>query len=134
MREIFGNIAPDLIEKGGVRVLLADGTNSAIRHELPKTADVATVEDKGWASKKWPDFLKLAAKNFDVLICTNQSAPSEKQTARHNLAVIVMEPDTRSLEDLGKLIPRVNELIRTAKPRCIYRVFEAHRAKPEAKP
>lgn len=74
-----------------MRVLLDECFPRALRRELPGH-DVKTVEEAGWAGVKNGELLRLAAKDFDVLLTVDRNLEYQQNFSGLTLAVIVATP------------------------------------------
>ncbi len=75
---------------------------------------VKTVPQMGWASIKDGELLRLAEKEFDVLITVDQNLPFQQNLAVLDLAVVVLQAPSNRLADIQVLIPKISAIVDTA--------------------
>jgi hypothetical protein len=69
----------------------------------------------GWATIKNGELLALAEKEFDVFLTVDRNLSFQQNLPRFNLAVIVLRAPSNRLGDLRTLMPKLLELLPTAK-------------------
>jgi hypothetical protein len=72
-----------------VKVLFDHGTPVPLRHALDKHV-VSTAYEMGWSTLDNRSLLKMAEKEFDVLVTTDQSIRFQQNLAGCHLAVLVL--------------------------------------------
>lgn len=77
--------------------------------------EVATVRDYGWSSKKNGELLAAASREFDALLTADRSIPDQHNLARYDIAVLVLEARSNTLEDLAPLVPITVEALRSTR-------------------
>jgi hypothetical protein len=77
---------------------------------------VQTVPEAGWAGKQNGELLRLAQRNFDVLLTNDQNIEHQQSIGALDLAFIVLVAPTIDIADLLPLIPAVNELLKAVCP------------------
>jgi hypothetical protein len=77
--------------------------------------EVKTVPQMGWATIKNGELLALAEKEFDVFLTVDRNLSFQQNLPRFNLAVIVLRAPSNRLGDLRTLMPKLLELLPTAK-------------------
>ena len=77
--------------------------------------EVKTVPKMGWATIKNGELLALAEKEFDVFLTVDRNLSFQQNLPRFNLAVIVLRAPSNRLWDLRTLVPKLLELLPTAK-------------------
>ena len=97
-----------------MRVLLDECVPRALRHELPGH-EVKTVAEAGWTGAKNGELLRLAARQFDVLLTVDSNLAYQQNLANAPVAVIVVRARTNDIADLQPLMARVLEAIGRAK-------------------
>ena len=70
----------------------------------------------GWASKRNGELLRLAEREFDAFLTVDRKLRYQQNLATFDIAVIVMVAPTNTWLDLQRLIPRVLDVLSTAKP------------------
>jgi hypothetical protein len=77
--------------------------------------EVTTVPDAGWASAKNGDLLALAQKNFDAFVTVDRNLSFQQRLPNFSIAVVILRARTNRLVDLRPLIPKLLEVLSTAK-------------------
>ena len=77
--------------------------------------EVKTVPQMGWVTIKNGELLALAEKEFDVFLTVDRNLAFQQNLPRYNLAVIVLRAQSNRLQDLRPLVPKLLELLPTAK-------------------
>lgn len=73
-----------------MRVLLDEMLDRRLRRPLPEHIEVVTVHERGWDSKKNGELLKLAEKEFNVMVTTDRGIPHQQDLSYFDLEVIVI--------------------------------------------
>jgi predicted nuclease of predicted toxin-antitoxin system len=87
-----------------MRVLLDESLPRALARELPGHA-VRTVQWMGWSGRKNGELLRLAAREFDVLVTGDQSMEYQTNHAGLGVAIVVLVARSNRLEALQPLVP-----------------------------
>jgi len=75
--------------------------------------DVATVQERGWSSKKNGELLRLMDDTIDVFLTSDQNLRYQQNLATIRFSIIVLiVPDNR-LPTLQPLMPQVQSLLDT---------------------
>ena len=77
--------------------------------------EVKTVPQMGWAAIKNGELLALAEKDFDVFVTVDRNLSFQQNLPKYNVAVIVLRAQTNRLRDLSPLVPKLLELLPTAR-------------------
>jgi predicted nuclease of predicted toxin-antitoxin system len=77
--------------------------------------EVRTVPQMGWATIKNGELLTLAEKDFEVFVTVDRNLSFQQNLPRYNIAVIVLRAPSNRLQDLRPLIPKLLEVLPTAK-------------------
>lgn len=77
--------------------------------------EVKTVPQMGWATIKNSEILALAEDEFDVFLTVDRNLSFQQNLPQFNLAVIVLRAPSNRLQDLRPLVPKLLELLPTAK-------------------
>ena len=77
--------------------------------------EVKTVPQMGWATIKNGELLTLAEKDFDAFITVDRNLSFQQKLPRYNIAVIVLRVRSNRLQDLRPLVPKLLEMLPTAK-------------------
>jgi hypothetical protein len=104
-----------------MRVLLDECVPRALRKELPGH-EVKTVAEAGWAGVKNGQLLKLAAKQFDILLTVDRNLEYQQNFAGLTLAVIVVHVATNDIAMLRPLMPQVLAAIPEARAGTVTRI------------
>ncbi len=94
-----------------MRVLLDEMLPRKLKRLLPEEAEVVTVQERGWHSKKNGELLAFAEKDFDLLLTTDRGIPHQQDLSRFDLAVVVLAAKSNRLADLEPLMTEVGRLI-----------------------
>lgn len=71
-----------------------------LKRLLPEGADMVTVQERGWDSKKNGELLASAEKEFDLLITTDRGIPHQQDLSRYDLTVVVLTANSNRISDL----------------------------------
>jgi hypothetical protein len=77
-----------------MKVLLDECLPKKLKREV-EADEVKTVPELGWAGKKNGELLRLAEKEFDVLLTNDQNLEHQQNLKRFDLAFIVLAEDQR---------------------------------------
>jgi predicted nuclease of predicted toxin-antitoxin system len=97
-----------------MKILIDECLPKKLKLELPDHF-VQTVPEAGWAGKQNGDLLRLAEKDFDVLLTNDQNMEHQQHLKQFDLAYIVLAATTNDINDLKPLMPAVNEVLRNIK-------------------
>ena len=89
-----------------MRLLLDECVDRRLGQEIVGHT-VQTVPRMGWAGKRNGELLSLAAAHFDAFVTVDRQLPQQHDTAKLNLAVVVLIAPSNRLADLKPLIPRL---------------------------
>ena len=98
-----------------VRVVLDECLPRRLKRDLVGH-DARTAPEMGWASQRNGELLRLAELEFDAFLTVDRKLRYQQNLATFDIAVIVMVAPTNTLAHLQPLIPRVLEILSTAKP------------------
>jgi hypothetical protein len=77
----------------------------------------------GWASKRNGELLALAVdQQFEVFLTADRNLSYQQDLSSFDIAVVVLGARSNRLADLRPLVPRVLELLPTAKRRAVTRI------------
>jgi len=76
-----------------VKILFDQGTPAPLRRELSKHT-VTTAFEKSWSTLTNGDLLKMAEREFDLLITTDQNLEYQQNIAGRRIALLIL-PTTR---------------------------------------
>ena len=77
--------------------------------------EVKTVPQMGWAAIKNGELLARAEKEFDVFVTVDRNLSFQQHLPRYSIAVIVLRARSNRLQDLRPLVPKLLEVLPTAK-------------------
>lgn len=97
-----------------MRVLLDECLPRRLKRELPEH-EARTAPEMGWASKKNGELLALAAVDLDVFLTTDRNLSYQQNLSAFDIAVVVLVGPSNRIDDLRPLVPRVLEVLPTAK-------------------
>jgi len=104
-----------------VRVLLDECLPRRLKHELAGH-EARTAPEMGWASKRNGELLALAVGQFDVFLTADRNLSYQQDLSSFDIAVVVLVARSNRLDDLRPLVPRVIEMLPTAKRRVVTRI------------
>src|SRR6266496_5767679 len=98
-----------------MRILLDECLPRKLKHSIVGH-NVATVQERGWSSKKNGELLGLMDGTVDVFLTSDQNLRYQQNLATIHFSIIVlMAPDNR-LPTLQPLMPQVQGLLDTILP------------------
>jgi hypothetical protein len=77
--------------------------------------DVKTVHQMGWQTIKNGELMRLASEQFDVFITIDRNLSFQQNLNAYSFSVIVLSVKTNRLADSRPLVPKLLEVIPTAK-------------------
>jgi predicted nuclease of predicted toxin-antitoxin system len=104
-----------------VRVLLDECLPRRLKRELAGH-EAKTAPEMGWASKRNGELLALAVGQFDVFLTADRNLSYQQDLSSFDIAVVVLVAPSNRLDDLRPLVPRVLEMLPTAKRRAVTRI------------
>lgn len=104
-----------------MRLLLDESVPNGFRRSLLSHA-VRTVVEMGWSGVKNGQLLALAANEFDAFITVDKNLPYQQNLTTLPLAVIVLDVVSNDLPTLLPLIPALERVLSSLKPRTYTRV------------
>jgi len=105
-----------------MRVLLDECVPRALRRELPDH-EVKTTADAGWAGVKNGALLRLAEKEFDLLLPVDRNMEYQQDFTGISIAVVIIHAQSNDIDFLRPLMPKVRAAIATAKPGVVTHVL-----------
>jgi hypothetical protein len=75
--------------------------------------DVATVQERGWSSKKNGELLRLMNGTVDVFLTSDQNLRYQQNLTTLGFSIIVLVVPDNRLPTLQRLIPQVQSLLDT---------------------
>jgi len=97
-----------------VKILLDECIDRRLAKDI-SGHDVKTVPQMGWATIKNGELLTLAEKDFEVFVTVDRNLSFQQNLPKYNVAVIVLLARSNRLRDLRPLVPKLLELLPTAK-------------------
>ena len=85
--------------------------------------DVATVQERGWSSKKNGELLRLMNGMVDVFLTSDQNLRYQQNLAAIGFGIIVLVVPDNRLPTLQPLMPEVQSLLDTITPGSIIEVL-----------
>jgi hypothetical protein len=85
--------------------------------------DVATVQERGWSSKKNGELLRLMNGTVDVFLTSDQNLRYQQNLAAIGFGIIVLVVPDNRLPTLQPLMPEVQSLLDTMTPGSIVEVI-----------
>ena len=104
-----------------MRVLLDECLPRRLNRDLPGH-EVRTAPEMGWASKRNGELLALAVGQFDVFLTADRNLSYQQDLSSFDIAIVVLVARSNRLDDLRPLVPRVLEMLPTAKRREVTRI------------
>jgi uncharacterized protein DUF5615 len=101
-----------------VRVLLDECLPRRLKRELVGH-DVKTAPEVGWTSKRNGELLALTASRFDAFLTADRNLSYQQDASAFDIAVIVLAARGNRLDDLRPLVPRLLEILPTAKRQAV---------------
>ena len=101
-----------------MRVLLDECLPRRLKRELVGH-DVKTAPEMGWASKRNGELLALAASQFDAFVTADRNLSYQQDVSAFDIPIVVLVARGNRLDDLRPLVPRLLEILPTAKRRAV---------------
>ena len=86
-----------------MKVLIDECLPKKLKHELTDHF-AQTVPEAGWSAKQNGELLRLAEKEFDVLLTNDQNMEHQQNLKQFDLAFIVLVAPTNDINDLRPLM------------------------------
>ena len=99
-----------------MRLLLDESVPVKFRRSLPNH-EVQTVVELGWSGVKNGKLLALAATEFDMFVTVDKNLPYQQNLAALPIAVIVLDTLSNELASLLPLVPALERVLASMKPR-----------------
>lgn len=104
-----------------MRVLLDECFPRALSRDLPGH-DVKTVDEAGWAGTKNGELLRVAAKDFDVLLTVDRNLEYQQNLSGVEIGVIVVDTPSNDVDVLRPMMPAVREALTRVRPGTVIHV------------
>ena len=85
--------------------------------------DVATVQERGWSSKKNGELLRLMDGTVDVFLTSDQNLRHQQNLTSIRFSIIVLVVPNNRLSTLQPLMPHVQILLNTITPGTVIELF-----------
>ena len=105
-----------------MKVLLDEDVPVRLRFYF-QTAEVETVEYRGWKGLKNGALLRAAQEHFDVLVTMDNHLPDQQALGQFSIGVAILRPPGKTLEELAVLVPKLERLIADLQPGNVVRVY-----------
>ena len=106
-----------------MRILLDEQLNWRLARVFSSPHEVYSVRDMGWTGMQNGDLLRLAEREFDVIVTMDRNMEHQQDLLRYNLAVILLLSTSNRLEDTEGFVPEVERLLALGvEPGHMYRV------------
>ena len=93
-----------------------------LKRDFAEGHEIVTVAEAGWAGKSNGELLRLAEKEFAVLLSTDKGIPHQQNVSRLGLAVILLRARSNAQEDLAPLMDEVDTALASIKPGTVVRI------------
>ena len=93
-----------------------------LKRDFAEGHEIVTVAEAGWAGKSNGELLRLAEKEFDVLLSTDKGIPHQQNVSRLGLAVILLRARSNAQEDLAPLMDEVDTALASIKLGTVVRI------------
>ena len=104
-----------------MRLLLDESVPARLRRSLTSHS-VKTVVEMGWSGVKNGALLALAAREFDAFLTVDKNLPYQQNLGALPIALIVLEANSNELVALLPLVPRLEQVLGSLKPRSFVRI------------
>ncbi|MFC1707966.1 DUF5615 family PIN-like protein [Planctomycetota bacterium] len=98
-----------------MRLLLDECVPRRLRAEL-SGYEVRTVPEQGWTATDNGELLRLAEREFDVFVTTDQNLKHQQSLLRRSIAVVVLVAPRIKLESLRPLVPELKRILTELMP------------------
>lgn len=93
-----------------MKLLLDECTPKRLRVDFPGH-DVLTVEQAGLKGLKNGALIRLASRQFDVLVTVDQNLPYQQNLADKSIAILILVAKSNRYAELKKLAPKALEAL-----------------------
>lgn len=105
-----------------MRVLFDENVNRRLKRFFGEGAEVRTVAERGWSGNSNGDLLRLAEKEFDILLTTDKGLPHQQNLAAFDLAIVILRARSNSYDDLAPLMDEAVAALAFVAPGTVLRV------------
>ena len=106
-----------------MRILLDESLPKSLKREL-RGHDVMTVPERGWASVKNGELLRLMKDEFDVFITADRNMRYQQPLAKVPIRFIVLIAHDNQIETYLPIVPHLLELLPALEPETITEIRE----------
>jgi hypothetical protein len=96
-----------------LRILLDEGVPNIIQKRLSKLS-ISNVQEMGWRGIKNGALLDLMTGQFQVLITTDKSLPSQQNIKKRQISVVILP--TNDIPSVIGLLPQIEQAIAAISP------------------
>ncbi|HMO47540.1 MAG TPA: hypothetical protein PKB14_16100 [Rubrivivax sp.] len=101
-----------------MRLLLDESVPAKLRKHL-RSHEVRTAVEMGWAGVKNGKLLALAGEQFDAFVTVDKNLQFQQNVATLPVAVLVLDAPSNELEALLPLLPRLEQVLESVKPKTL---------------
>src|SRR6266487_4133117 len=105
-----------------MRILLDECLPRKLRRSIVGH-DIATVQERGWSSKKNGELLRLMDGTVDVFLTSDQNLRYQQNLVTIGFSIIVLVVPDNRLPTLQPLMPQVQSLLDTIRPGSVVEVL-----------
>ena len=87
-----------------------------------QTAEVETVEYRGWKGLKNGALLRAAQEHFDVLVTMDNKLPDQQPIGEFDIGVAILRAPSNTLENLAALVPKLERVMADVRPGVAVRI------------
>ena len=102
--------------------MLLDDVDRRLKRDFVEGHEVVTVAEAGWAGKKNGELLRLAEREFAVLLSTDKGIPHQQNLSGFDLGVILLRASSNAYEHLAPLMDEVNTALDSIEPGALVRI------------
>ncbi len=96
-----------------MKILLDEGVPEIIQKRLDRFS-IFSVKEMGWRGVKNGVLLDLMAGQFQILITTDKTLPSQQNLKKRQISVVILP--TNDIPSVIELLPQIEEAIATVSP------------------
>lgn len=104
-----------------MKLLLDECIPARLRSDFPGH-DVRTIDQAGLKGLKNGTLLRVASRDFDVLITVDQKIPYQQNLSDLSIAIVIMMARSNRYSELRNLVPKVLEAIASIRKGEIVRI------------
>ena len=94
-----------------MRILLDEQLNWRLARVFSNAHEIRSVRDMGWTGMRNSDLLRLAEREFDVMVTMDRNMEHQQNLLRYNLAVILLLSTSNRLEDTEGFVPEIEHVL-----------------------